>query len=72
MEEEVSKLFASSIGAQANNADLCMREFLKSLTERAYTWYVNLKAMIEELLEVPRLCSMKNYFKMKLNSFCLS
>lgn len=36
-------LFLESIGSYAKDVDLCMREFSKSLTDQAYTWYVNLK-----------------------------
>lgn len=38
--------FLDIIGAYANGADLYMREFSKSLTDRAYTWYVNLKHLV--------------------------
>lgn len=31
------------MGVLVNDEDLYMREFTKSLTEQAYTWYVNLK-----------------------------
>lgn len=31
------------MGAHTNDAYLCMREFLKSLTDWANNWYVNLK-----------------------------
>lgn len=35
--------FFYSMGAHANEADLCVREFSKSLKIRAYTWFVSLK-----------------------------
>ena len=31
--------FIDSMGAYAGNGDLCLREFSKSLDNRAYTWY---------------------------------
>ena len=31
------------MGPFARNGDLCMREFSKSLTDRAYTWYSTLQ-----------------------------
>uniref|UniRef100_A0A2N9J8Z5 RNA-directed DNA polymerase n=1 Tax=Fagus sylvatica TaxID=28930 RepID=A0A2N9J8Z5_FAGSY len=31
--------FIDSMGAYAGNGDLCLREFSKSLDDRAYTWY---------------------------------
>uniref|UniRef100_A0A2N9IIW6 Integrase catalytic domain-containing protein n=1 Tax=Fagus sylvatica TaxID=28930 RepID=A0A2N9IIW6_FAGSY len=34
--------FIDSMGAYAGNGDLCLREFLKSLDDRAYTWYTTL------------------------------
>jgi hypothetical protein len=37
----VSK-FIDSMGAYAGNGDLCLREFSKSLDDRAYTWYTTL------------------------------
>uniref|UniRef100_A0A2N9HTC2 Reverse transcriptase domain-containing protein n=1 Tax=Fagus sylvatica TaxID=28930 RepID=A0A2N9HTC2_FAGSY len=37
----VSK-FLDSIGPYAGNGDLCLREFSKSLDDRAYTWYTTL------------------------------
>ena len=30
------------MGAYADNGDLCLREFSKSLDDRAYTWYTTL------------------------------
>lgn len=36
--------FLESICAHAHDAVLCLRKFSKSLIDRAYTWYVNLKA----------------------------
>ena len=36
--EHVNK-FLDSIGPFVGNVDLCLREFSKSLTDRAYTWY---------------------------------
>jgi hypothetical protein len=38
---DISK-FIDSIGAYAGNGDLCLREFSKSLDDRAYTWYTTL------------------------------
>lgn len=35
--------FLGLMGAHANGVDLCMRELLKSLTDRTYTRYVNWK-----------------------------
>lgn len=35
--------FLDSIGSHAQNVDLCLREFLKSLTDKVYTCHVNLK-----------------------------
>ena len=37
----VSK-FIDSMGPYAGNGDLCLREFSKSLDDRAYTWYTKL------------------------------
>ena len=37
------KKFLDSMGPFARNGDLCMREFSKSLTDRAYTWYSTLQ-----------------------------
>uniref|UniRef100_A0A2N9FIH6 Integrase catalytic domain-containing protein n=1 Tax=Fagus sylvatica TaxID=28930 RepID=A0A2N9FIH6_FAGSY len=34
--------FVDSMGAYARNGDLCLREFSKSLDDRAYTWYTTL------------------------------
>uniref|UniRef100_A0A2N9FW41 Integrase catalytic domain-containing protein n=1 Tax=Fagus sylvatica TaxID=28930 RepID=A0A2N9FW41_FAGSY len=34
--------FIDSMGAYANIGDLCLREFSKSLDDRAYTWYTTL------------------------------
>ena len=34
--------FINSMGAYAGNGDLCLREFSKSLDDRAYTWYTTL------------------------------
>jgi hypothetical protein len=34
--------FIDSMGAYADNGDLCLREFSKSLDDRAYTWYTTL------------------------------
>ena len=41
--EHVSK-FIDTLGAHATNEDLCLREFSKSLCNRAYTWYFGLKS----------------------------
>ncbi|KAI8530124.1 hypothetical protein RHMOL_Rhmol11G0031200 [Rhododendron molle] len=35
--------FVESLGAQASDPNHCLREFSKSLTSRAFTWYVNLE-----------------------------
>ena len=40
--EHVSK-FMDSIGPFAGDQELCLREFSKSLTDRAYTWYSTLQ-----------------------------
>ena len=40
--EHVNK-FLNSIGPFAGNRDLCLREFSKSLTNHAYTWYSTLQ-----------------------------
>ena len=40
--EHVSK-FMDSMGLFAGDGELCLREFLKSLTDRAYTWYSTLQ-----------------------------
>ena len=40
--EHVNK-FLDSMGPFARNGDLCLREFLKSLTNHAYTWYSTLQ-----------------------------
>uniref|UniRef100_A0A2N9H763 Integrase catalytic domain-containing protein n=1 Tax=Fagus sylvatica TaxID=28930 RepID=A0A2N9H763_FAGSY len=40
--EYVSK-FLDAMGPHAGNGNLCLREFSKSLTDRAYTWYTTLK-----------------------------
>uniref|UniRef100_A0A2N9I2U7 Uncharacterized protein n=1 Tax=Fagus sylvatica TaxID=28930 RepID=A0A2N9I2U7_FAGSY len=34
--------FIDSMGAYAGNGDLCLREFSKSLDDRAYTWYTTM------------------------------
>ena len=34
--------FIDSMGAYADNGDLCLHEFSKSLDDRAYTWYTTL------------------------------
>ena len=34
--------FIDSMGPYAGNGDLCLREFSKSLDDRAYTWYTTL------------------------------
>jgi hypothetical protein len=34
--------FIDSMGAYASDGDLCLREFSKSLNDRAYTWYTTL------------------------------
>lgn len=40
--EHVSR-FIDAMGPFAHNPELRLREFSKSLTDRAYTWYLNLK-----------------------------
>uniref|UniRef100_A0A2N9EQZ9 Uncharacterized protein n=1 Tax=Fagus sylvatica TaxID=28930 RepID=A0A2N9EQZ9_FAGSY len=40
--------FVDSMGAYAGNGDLCLREFSKSLDDRAYTWYTTLPLRICE------------------------
>ena len=40
--EHVNK-FLDSMGPFVGNGDLCLREFSKSLTNRAYTWYSTLQ-----------------------------
>ena len=40
--EHVSK-FLDVMGPHAGNGNLCLREFSKSLTDHAYTWYTTLK-----------------------------
>ena len=40
--EHVSK-FIDTLGPYATDEDLCLREFSKSLCDRAYTWYTSLK-----------------------------
>ena len=35
--------FIDTLGLHAANEDLCLREFSKSLCDRAYTWYIALK-----------------------------
>ena len=41
--EHVSK-FIDTLGPYAADEDLCLREFSKSLCDRAYTWYIGLKS----------------------------
>ena len=40
--EHMSK-FIDTLGPYATDEDLCLREFSKSLCDRAYTWYIGLK-----------------------------
>ena len=40
--EHVSK-FINTLGPYIADEDLCLREFSKSLCDRAYTWYISLK-----------------------------
>ena len=40
--EHVSKLI-DTLGPHTADKDLCLREFSKSLCDRAYTWYIGLK-----------------------------
>ena len=40
--EHVRK-FIDTLSPYAANEDLCLREFAKSLYDRAYTWYTGLK-----------------------------
>ena len=35
--------FIDTLGPYAADEDLCLREFFKSLCDRAYTWYIGLK-----------------------------
>ena len=35
--------FIDTFGPYATDEDLCLREFSKSLCDRAYTWYIGLK-----------------------------
>lgn len=43
--------FLESMGRQSNNKSLCVKEFSKFLTDRAYTWYASLKpSMVHDLL----------------------
>ena len=35
--------FIDTLGSYAVDEDLCLREFSKSLCDRAYTWYIGLK-----------------------------
>ena len=41
--EHVSK-FIHTMGPYAGNRELCLREFAKSLLDRAYTWYTTLRS----------------------------
>lgn len=45
--EHVSR-FLDSLGKYAKDLELYLKEFFKSLTDRAYTWYLNLKPGIQE------------------------
>ena len=40
--EHVSR-FIHTIGSYARDKELCLREFAKSLVDRAYTWYTTLR-----------------------------
>ncbi|MBA0597633.1 hypothetical protein Gorai_007434, partial [Gossypium raimondii] len=40
--------FVETLGVVGLDDDLKLREFSKSLTEKAYTWYVNLKPIFVE------------------------
>uniref|UniRef100_A0A2N9FE69 Uncharacterized protein n=1 Tax=Fagus sylvatica TaxID=28930 RepID=A0A2N9FE69_FAGSY len=46
--------FIDSMGAYAGNGDLCLREFSKSLDDRAYTWYTTLPPGSVKLLQKAR------------------
>ena len=35
--------FIDTLGPYTTDEDLCLREFFKSLCDRAYTWYIDLK-----------------------------
>ena len=52
--EHVSK-FMDSMGPYAGDGELCLREFSKSLTDRAYTWYSTLQPnsipTLEDMME---------------------
>ena len=56
--EHISK-FLNSMGPFAAHGDLCLREFSKSLVDRAYTWYTVLLAGSIRTLEdmVESFCS---------------
>lgn len=54
--------FLDSIGAHAKEANLCLREFLKSLINQAYTLYVNLKLGLVHDLKHLVLYSRPNSF----------
>ena len=41
--EHVSK-FIDTLGPYMADEDLCLQEFSKSLCDRAYTWYIDLKS----------------------------
>lgn len=48
--------FIESLGAHAANSNLCLCKFSKSLTSRAYTWFVNLEPYLittwEEMVNI--------------------
>lgn len=67
-QEHVVHLF-DSIGAHFCTRNLCLREFSKSITERAYTWYMNLKRDIFMIGSVLIPCLTPNESKLKQN-FC--
>ena len=54
--EHVSK-FLDTTGPYAGDKDLCLREFSKSLCDRAYTWYASLR-----LGSVPTWDDMLDFF----------
>lgn len=58
----------NSTGAHTNDAYLCMREFLKSLTDWANNWYVNLKPGSVHAYEHLVLCLTPNSSVVKKSS----
>ena len=66
--EHISR-FIHTIGPYAGDKELCLREFAKSLVDRAYTWYTTLRPgsiMIwDEMME--RFCAKYYLGKDKVN-----